>query len=219
MSLWSKARNVFKQFSGGKVGKSPSGYCDHSDVPFKEGTTEFELYIARAELEAGGDLAHGARHLAHLLSLDPSNPVWLKLLEYLDRAGDDDQFLYPRKEKNYFAEEAVRALMWARKGQLDEAINLLMQVVEAKPEVNYFETWALDWLENSGIPGSVSQQTFTKCLALALNRFPESRWLRGVQRHRFGALRRYSVSVASGVAGEPGFADGDRRHPSQIWTI
>jgi tetratricopeptide (TPR) repeat protein len=190
MSLWSKARKVFKQLNGGKVEQSPGGYCDHSNVPFKEGTAEFELCIARAELKAGGDLQHGARHLAHLLSLDPSNPEWLKLLEeYLVRVGDDDQFIYPRKEKNYFAEEAVRAFIWARKGQLDEAIDLLLQVVQAKPEVNYLEAWALDWLENSDIPGSVSQQTFTKLLALALNRFPESRWLREEQRHQ---LERYA---------------------------
>lgn len=48
------------------------GCCDHGDIHLRQGTAEFELFIASAELERGENLQHGALHLDNLLSFDPS---------------------------------------------------------------------------------------------------------------------------------------------------
>jgi len=42
---------------------------------------EFDEFIARAALEAGTDLPHGAQHLANLLIVDPAHPRWRALLD------------------------------------------------------------------------------------------------------------------------------------------
>jgi len=142
------------------------------------------LFVARKELETG-NLEHGARHLAALISFDPGNREWLELLEeYLRRAGDDESRLYPIKEKRYFAEEAVRAYAWARKGNRNDALALLVQVVEAKPDSVYLEEWGLDWLEADGALAGIEALTLKRILAEAVNRYPERRWLRPCERRK-----------------------------------
>jgi tetratricopeptide (TPR) repeat protein len=182
MSFWSKARDIFKRLAGAASGDAGPHVCDHRDSRLEAGTPEFELAIAEAELKSG-NLVHGAHHLAHLISFDPARREWIELLEeYLRRVNRDDAKLYPHTEERYFAQEAVRAYAWARKGKWEEAISLLAQVVQAKPDSAYFETWGSDWLGQPQALASMSQTTIEYAFAFALNRFPETRWLSRKQR-------------------------------------
>jgi hypothetical protein len=67
MGLWSKARAALNRVTGSDSNEEVG--CEHRNVPHKPGTPEFELYVAQGELKAG-NLQHGARHLAHLLSYE-----------------------------------------------------------------------------------------------------------------------------------------------------
>src|SRR5882672_4942944 len=177
MSLWSKVREAWRRNPGTDAAGTDQA-CEHGRVPHEPGTAEFELFVARKELEAG-HLEHGARHLAALISYEPGNREWLGLLEeYLRRAGEDESKLYAIKEKRYFAEEAVRAYAWARKGKWNDALGLLAQVVEAKPDSGYLDEWGLDWLQKQEAFAGVEALTLNRILAMAVNRFPERRWLR-----------------------------------------
>ncbi len=194
VGLWSKAHAALKLVKG--ADSSEQIGCDHRHVPHKQGTPEFELYLAQGELKAG-NLQHGARHLAHLISYDPANQEWLALLDtYLRRVSGDESKLWPIKDKRYFAEEAVRSYAWARQGQVKEALELLVQVVEAKPDSAYLDAWALNWLSDDAILKAIPGKLVERILATGLNQFPEHRWLGRTARRR---LERY-VEIASRVS-------------------
>ena len=76
MSWWTKLR---KKLVGGGSGDGDG--CHHDEIHLRQGTAAFEAFVAQGELESGGDLKHGAGHLANLLSYDPAHPQWLELLD------------------------------------------------------------------------------------------------------------------------------------------
>ena len=153
----------------------PAG-CDHSSINLRQGTAEFEWFIARAELEQTKNLKHGAGHLANLLSYDPGNPAWVALLEgYLAAAAPDPEALIPRGDKLYYGTEAMRAYIWHKQGRLEEAVGLLTEVVQAKQDARYLEAWVLDWLEPTGAVEFLPELKGLHLFSLVLNRFPEAR--------------------------------------------
>jgi tetratricopeptide (TPR) repeat protein len=205
MSWWNrlsdKARGVY-----GVVPKprDKGAGCDHSNINLRQGTAEFEWFIARGELEMGKNLEHGATHLCNLLSYDPGYPEWIDLLEeYLKAAGPNPERLIPRGEKLYYGTEAVRAYIWHRQGKLEEAVNLLWNVVHAKPDSRYMEAWCLNWIEPAGMAESLSEQLMLQLLGSALGRFPEAKLSTLSRRHQ---ARRWAM-IAERTAGarqEPG---------------
>jgi tetratricopeptide (TPR) repeat protein len=171
MSWWKK---LLKRSKG--AGHEPSGGCNHGEIHLRQGTAEFEWFVSRGELEMRGDLAHGARHLANLLSFDPGNPEWIDLLErYLAAGQPDPEQLIPRGEKAYYTSEAMRAYLWYRQGRLADACELLVQVTHAKQDSRYLEAWALGWLEPPGVVESLPEELGLMLFSLALGRFPEAR--------------------------------------------
>lgn len=51
-----------------------AGACDgHPTVHFRQGTPEFEKFVAEQELQRGQNLKHGMCHLSNLISFDPSH--------------------------------------------------------------------------------------------------------------------------------------------------
>jgi hypothetical protein len=89
--------------------------CDgHPQVRhLRQGTAEFEQFIAEQELSAGTNLAHGAFHLANLLALDPGRPPWIALLRRYGEAVPDFETLIPRDgTTGFYATEALRAFHW-----------------------------------------------------------------------------------------------------------
>lgn len=178
MSWWKKFTNKIRSVYGGDQppAAAASGGCDHSSIHLREGTAEFEYFIANAELETGHNLRHGAGHLANLLSYDPGNPEWVELLErYLAAAGPDPESLIPRGDKLYYTTEAVRAYVWHKQGRLAEAVELLASIAHAKPDVRYPEAWMLGWLEPAGAVEALPAPLGWRLFAELLNRFPEAR--------------------------------------------
>lgn len=175
MSWWKKLLNRSKESAASSHPQDGDG-CNHGEIQLREGTAEFEWFIARAELEAGSNLAHGASHLANLLSFDPGNPEWVELLErYLAAGEPDPESLIPRGEKAYYTTEAMRAFIWHRQGRLVDACQLLVQVTQAKPESRYLEAWTLDWLEPAGVVESLPEETGLLLFSIILGRYPEAR--------------------------------------------
>src|SRR5262245_61938476 len=120
MSWWEKLTKKRRGVYGSA--EPPSGDCDHGAIHLRQGTAEFEGFVARGELEMKRDLKHGASHLANLLSYDPGQPEWIELLEqYLAAAGRNPEALFPRGDKLYFSTEAVRAYIWNKRGRLHDA--------------------------------------------------------------------------------------------------
>lgn len=173
-NLVNKARGVLQPAGATTSG---GGGCDHGSISLRQGTAEFEWFVARAELEETKNLKHGAGHLANLLTYDPGNPEWVELLErYLAAAGPDPEALIPRGDKLYFGTEAMRAYIWHKQGKLVEAVNLLAQVVQAKQDARYMEAWALGWLEAPGAVEFLPEMSGLHVFSLALGRFPEARY-------------------------------------------
>jgi tetratricopeptide (TPR) repeat protein len=191
MSWWKKLTNTARGVFGAATPESDSGGggCHHENaIHLRQGTAEFEWFIARAELETTKNLEHGASHLANLLSYDPGNPEWIELLErYLAEAGPNPERLIPRGDKLYYSTEAMRAYIWHKQGRLADAVDLLSNVVRNKTDARYLEAWALGWLEPSGAAESLPAQASMMLFAVTLNRFPEARMsplsqLRQIQR-------------------------------------
>jgi thioredoxin-like negative regulator of GroEL len=174
MSWWhnltGKKRSVF-----GSAAPQNQGGCDHGAISLRQGTAEYEWFVARGELEMRRDLKHGASHLANLLSYDPGQRDWIELLEgYLHAAEPNPEALIPRGDKLYFSTEAMRAYLWHKQGRLVEAVDLLAQVVQAKRDARYLEAWALAWLEPAGAVESLPHTTGMQLFSLLLGRFPEA---------------------------------------------
>jgi tetratricopeptide (TPR) repeat protein len=153
----------------------PSG--ESKDVELRQGTAEFEEFVACGELESGENLAHGAEHLANLLNLDPGNQDWLALFgQYFDSTGGELETLIPRGEKLYASTEAMRALIWHRQGRLGDAVELMLQVTPATP-ASYLHDWVLGWVEPEGAAESLKEATALNLFALALTntKTPEAR--------------------------------------------
>lgn len=73
---------------------------DENEIELRQGTAEFEWFIAKAELDQEGNLVHGAAHLANLLSYDPGRADWLELLNgYLEAAAPNPETLIPESDE------------------------------------------------------------------------------------------------------------------------
>jgi tetratricopeptide (TPR) repeat protein len=209
MSWWQKLAGKARSVFGSAAPQTP-GKCDHSTISLREGTAEFEWFVARGELETGTNLPHGAGHLANLLSYDPGRREWIELLEdYLKAAGGDPEALFPRGDKLYYATEAVRAYVYYKQGRLADAIALLNQVVQAKSNARYLEAWALDWLQPAGAVESLPKMTGMHLFSLALGHFPEAS---RSTLPRLREVRRYAEFMDRFVARNPGDAMATMLH-------
>lgn len=178
MSWWNKLTHKARGVFGSAPVPKAEGGCDHGAIHLRQGTAEFEWFVARGELEMNRDLKHGASHLANLLSYDPGNAEWVALLEqYLAAAGPDPEALIPRGDKLYFSTEAMRAYIWHKQGRLADAVELLTNAVHAKTEARYLEAWALGWLEPPGAVESLPEACALGLFSLLLTRSPEARLL------------------------------------------
>jgi tetratricopeptide (TPR) repeat protein len=177
MTWWNRLTNKRRGVYGSPDNAPAPAGCDHGAVHLRQGTAEFEWFVARGELEMNRDLKHGANHLANLLGYDPGNAEWVELLErYLAAAGPDPESLIPRGDKLYVSTEAMRAYIWHKQGRLADAVQLLVNVTEAKTDARYLEAWALGWLEPDGALESLPEQTALRLFAVVLNRFPEAKY-------------------------------------------
>ena len=157
---------------------APGAGCAEHDktINLRQGSPEFDLFIAEATLEQEGqDLRHGAHHLACLLQVDPARPDWRALIaRYIAAAGADVDGLLPKAEKLYAATEALRAYLWQAQGRTEEAVAHLVDVSEALGDARYLHAWALDWLEPEGAVEALSERVGMAVLAVILKQSEEA---------------------------------------------
>ncbi len=119
-------------------------------VSLREGSAEFEFFMATLELARCENLAHGFSHLGELLSYDPNRPEWLAMADaYIDMADGNEEVLIEPGSATYFAVAALRARLLARAGDFQGAVELIIAVSRARSDLAYLD-WALDWLEPEG---------------------------------------------------------------------
>ena len=112
----------------------------HGSAP----TPEQDLDLARKALESG-DVKHAARHVACALGEDASNDDALAFADDLLSRVDDPLALVSLGDGvTSYALVAFRALALARLGELTEAIDLILQVVAVRPDVDYL-SWVERW--------------------------------------------------------------------------
>ena len=145
-------------------------------IELREGTAEFELFMAKAELEDRKNLAHGAQHLANLIHYDPTYREWIEMAyEYIKAAGENpEEKLLPQEEKRYVSTEALRAFIWHEEDKLQDAVDLLIEINKSSPDSGYLENWVIKWITPSGKIESLPEQTTTHLYATILNQFGEA---------------------------------------------
>ncbi|RKI43062.1 hypothetical protein D7Y27_15775 [Corallococcus sp. AB004] len=122
------------------------------------------------EALAAGELAHAAFHAGCALGADARYAPWLELLERIIQAAGPSPFhLFPLGDGASFATAAVHAYALARSGQPGLALELLSQVVQAKPDAD-FARWGVTWLEAPGIAESTPPQYALPLVTSVLSR-------------------------------------------------
>ena len=102
---------------------------------------EFEL----AEKEfSNGNLQQSLVHIAIALSYDPENAEYLKLVDDIVAASGDPQSLLDLEIDDEAHFVAVKALILAKIGKFDDALNILLQIALVRPDIRYLK-WVLDW--------------------------------------------------------------------------
>lgn len=149
-----------------------------AELHLRADSPEFDEFIARAELASGGNLTHGARHLANLLLVDPAHPRWRDLRDrYVAAAGPALDSLVPRAEQRQAATEALRAWIWHVQGRRDDAVALLVDVARALQSAELLHAWALDWLEPRGAIEGLAESTGLRvyaCLMTFMGEAPQA---------------------------------------------
>ena len=161
-------------------------------LELREGSPEFDEFIARAELASGSNLAHGAEHLANLLLVDPAHPRWRDLRDrYVAAAGPALESLVPQREQRHAATEALRAWIRHVQGRHDDALALLVDVARALQSADLLHAWALDWLEPQGAIEGLAEATGLRvyaCLMTFMGEAPQASARQLAQLRRWCAL-------------------------------
>jgi len=117
-------------------------------------TPQQDVELARQAL-AENDLGHAVHHLSGALISDPANNEWLGVLhEIIDRAEDPLALVPIDGGDADFATAAIRAYILAQRGAYQDALSLIVQVAETRPDVPYLQ-WASWWLQQSGLAQSL----------------------------------------------------------------
>jgi tetratricopeptide (TPR) repeat protein len=147
---------------------------EKKELALRQGTPEFDLFIARGTLKLGENLAHGAQHLAGLLEVDPACSEWRTLVgRYVDAAGPDIDALVPDTEPRYASTEALRACLWQVQGKTADAVSLLIDVCMAQRKALYLHAWVLEWLEPVGAIEALPEPICLRLLGTVLTHCEE----------------------------------------------
>ncbi|MCC7539658.1 MAG: tetratricopeptide repeat protein [Deltaproteobacteria bacterium] len=123
--------------------------------PFTAEETRHNVQTAHEALGCG-DLMHALFHISSALATDPTHREWLTVLhEVMRRAADPLAIVRLDEAKSDFISAATRAYVLAAKGRLAEALPLLAEVAEVRPDVGYL-VWAEQWLAQPGAARSLS---------------------------------------------------------------
>jgi tetratricopeptide (TPR) repeat protein len=151
-------------------------------------TPEEEIAIARRAL-AEGDPKHAMHHLAGALAADPLRPEWLALLDEVIQAGDNDPELAPLTGDRppFYGTVALHAYILTKRGDLGPGVNLLMQVIQAFPQVPYID-WLVAWLDRPEAAGRLPMGQVAWFLSQMVQQYPGLRDQREGARHTLDRL-------------------------------
>jgi tetratricopeptide (TPR) repeat protein len=120
-------------------------------------TPEEDLSIAQQAL-ARGDLKHAAFHVGGALATNPDNQDGLTLLDQIIAlAGSKALDLAPLSKEGYYGTAAVRAYILAAQAELSSAVQLLLSVIVAHPEIPYAH-WLLRWRDQTGFAPALTPE-------------------------------------------------------------
>lgn len=123
-----------------------------------------DIQIARAAL-ARGENRHAVRHLAQALEWEPQNRDGRALLDRIIGMTSDPLTLVPWEHPTTsYLIVAVRAYIYARRGEPGEALSLIAEIYQSIPTLPFLP-WVEEWL-----PGAVREDTLTPESAVALVR-------------------------------------------------
>ncbi len=163
-------------------------------APFwmREGNPDFDLPLARKEL-TGRNLAHGLRHLANVLELDPNHSEGLELLRaYRQRAGGTLAPLIPTRGDLHYGMAALLAWDLHASGQREEAWQTMLSIANAKWDAPYLEAWGKDWLDEDR---DLSQEFLLMVLGTVMVSFPEFELMTYHQRLSFQAIAEHHIRL------------------------
>jgi tetratricopeptide (TPR) repeat protein len=117
-------------------------------------TPDQDVALARQAL-ALGDLPHALHHVGCALASDPTRQEWMQLLAEVVGQARDPLTLVTLDGDTSFVDGANRAycLAWAR--QWEEALDLITDVAEVRPDIPYL-LWAEWWFAQHGVAQSLT---------------------------------------------------------------
>lgn len=117
-----------------------------------ENTPEQDVQLARQAL-AAGDLPHALHHIGCALASNPMHPEWMQVLNQIVGAAPDPMKLVEIQGDTSFVDAANRAYVLAWMRRWDEALDLVTDVAEIRPDIPYM-LWCEWWLSQPGVlPG------------------------------------------------------------------
>ncbi|HEV2239141.1 MAG TPA: hypothetical protein VGR57_20970, partial [Ktedonobacterales bacterium] len=134
---------------------------------------EQDIAVARQAL-AQGNLKHAAFHVGGALATNPEQQEWLALLDQIiAQAGSKALDLAPLEKNGYYGTAAVRAYILAAQGDLPSAVQLLLSVIVARPEIPYVN-WLLRWRHRAGFADALTTDLALQAASSMLNPFSQA---------------------------------------------
>lgn len=115
----------------------------------QENTPEQDVQLARQAF-ASGDLKHALHHIGCALASNPMHPEWMQVLNQIVGAAPDPLKLVEIQGDTSFVDAANRAYVLAWVRRWDEALDLVTDVAEIRPDIPYM-LWCEWWLSQQGV--------------------------------------------------------------------
>lgn len=122
-----------------------------------ESTPENDAALARQAL-AQGDLKHALHHAGCALASNPMHPEYMQLLNSIVGAAPDPLKLVELKGETSYIDAANRAYVLAWVRRWDEALDLVTDVAEIRPDIPYM-LWCEWWLSQPGVLQSMTHDS------------------------------------------------------------
>lgn len=167
-----------------------------SDACCSEPTNERQSALTSGDLDyelarrafSQGDFQHAAFHIAVALAGNPRRTEWIAFLDHLiDESSGELLPLKTSDQRRSYAEEAVRAYFFARKGKINEAAVSLYMVSLAKPDVDYIGAWLLRWMDERALK-ELREENLLLLANVIMNRFPEYEGASASQLHELSGI-------------------------------
>jgi tetratricopeptide (TPR) repeat protein len=130
-----------------------------------------DLDTARQALERG-DLLGATRHVASVLGEDPNRSDALGVLDEIIATADDPSDLLPSDDLPVTSSlQAVAAYILASQGEVAEAIDKLLGVINERPDVLYID-WLLGWLNRPEAAGRLDMEKLSGFVGGLIEQLP-----------------------------------------------